>query len=90
LPGVKIRRLLVAACAATALALACVTGELRGAVDDGSGDAVSAVDTCDALPPSPVPQLSPPSSAGTVVVDLQIPPSRMTTAEVFRPPQAPV
>jgi len=84
------RRLLVAACAAMALALACVTGDLRGAgaLDDGDGDAVCAGDTFEMLPPPPVPQLSPPSSGGTVFVDLQFPPSRMTTAEVFRPPQA--
>jgi hypothetical protein len=46
------RRLLVAACAAMALALACVTGELRGAgaVDDEAATSRRPRDTFEALP----------------------------------------
>jgi hypothetical protein len=90
LPRVKKRRLLVAACAAFALLLACMTGELRGAgvVDDESGDVVTATDSFEALPAPGVVLPAPPSLGGAVYVVLQFPPSRMTTADVFRPPQA--
>jgi len=83
------RRLLVAACAALALVLACVTGELRGAgaVDDESGDVVTATDSIELLP-APGVELPAPRLGGAVYVVLQFPPSRMTTADVFRPPQA--
>jgi hypothetical protein len=90
LPRVKKRRLLVAACAAFALMLACMAGELRGAgaIDDESGDVVTATDSLEALPAAGV-VLSPPQPlGGAVYVVLQFPPSRMTTADVFRPPQA--
>jgi len=83
------RRLLVAAIAALALALACVTGELRGgAAEHEGGDAdVAAADLYEALPPATGLQLAPPPSGGRVFLDLPSPHSRMTTAEVFRPPQ---
>jgi hypothetical protein len=85
------RRLLVAACAALALALACVTGDLRGssAFDDtDSGGITAASDTFEALPAVSGVQLSPPLPGESVYVVLQFPPSRVTTADVFRPPQA--
>jgi hypothetical protein len=93
LARVKKRRLLVAAYAALALALACVTGELRSSAigdtgSDGDSDVASAADLVDALPPVASLALVPLPSAAGVFVDLHIPPSRMTTAEVFRPPQA--
>jgi len=90
LARVKMRRLLVAACAAIALALACVTGDLRGAgvVDDQGGDVVSAADAFEALPPVAGVEPAAPPPAGSVSVDLPFPSSRMTTADVFRPPQA--
>ena len=84
------RRLLVAACAALALALACVTGELRGGVvgdEGGDPDVAAAADLFEALAPVASPQLVPPPSGGDVFVDLHFPPARVTTAEVFRPPQ---
>ena len=89
----KKRRLLVAAYAALALALACVTGELRSSTigdtgSDSDSDAASAADLFEALPPVVAVALVPPPSGIGVFVDLHIPPSRMTTAEVFRPPQA--
>jgi hypothetical protein len=84
------RRLLVAACAALALALACVTGELRGsrALDDDVGSVASATDMFEALPPIASVQPSPPPSGGGVFLDPHFPPSRLATADVFRPPQA--
>ena len=84
------RRLLVAACAALALALACVTGELRGAgaVDVEDGTVATATDSIEALPPVAGVELSPPSSSGGVFVDLSFPPSRLAMADVFRPPRA--
>ena len=90
LSRVKFRRLLVAACAVIALAVACVSGELRGAgaVDDDCGAIVSVSDTFEALPATTGVELAPPPPGGLVYVDLQFPPSRVTTADVFRPPQA--
>ena len=85
------RRLLVAACAAIALALACVTGELRGAgaVDDQDSDVASAAaDTFEALPVVACVEPQPPLPAGPVFDDLPFPSSRMMTADVFRPPRA--
>lgn len=83
------RRVLVAACAALVLALACVSGDLPGsAVDDDGGDVASAMDRLDALPPVCGVPLSPPPPCGAVFIDLQLPTSRMVSAEVFRPPEA--
>jgi hypothetical protein len=87
LPDVKMRRLIVAACAIVALVVACASGELRGAIDDDGGDAVVVTDSLDALPAAAGVQLAPPHSSGKVFVDLPFPPSRVTTADVFRPPQ---
>jgi hypothetical protein len=86
---VKVRRLLVVACAALALSLACVSGQLRGV--GAAGHAAPSFDSIEAVlpileegPASPPP---PPSGSG-VFVDPHFPPSRMATADVFRPPQA--
>ena len=87
----KTRRLLVAAFAALALALACVMGELHGGAaaqeEGGDSDVAAAADLFEALPPAVGLQLAPPPSGGRVFLDLPVPTSRMTTAEVFRPPQ---
>jgi hypothetical protein len=82
-------RLLVVACATLALLVACATGELRGVANDDGGDTVSTsiMDSVDALPAVAGVQLSPPPPAGDVFLDLQFPPSRVATADVFRPPQ---
>jgi hypothetical protein len=89
---VKIRRLLLAACAACALTLACVTGQLRGAaaVSGGGGPATAIIDTCEALPPASALDLPPqaPRAGQRPLGDSQFPPSRMVSADVFRPPQA--
>jgi hypothetical protein len=86
---VNVRRLLVVACAALALSLACVTGQLRGV--GAAGNAAPSFDSIEAVLPiiqeeglSPPP---PPSRSG-VFVDQHFPHSRMATADVFRPPQA--
>jgi hypothetical protein len=90
LPRVNLRRLLVTACAALAIALACVTGELRGGVMDegGDSDVAAAADVFEALPLAVGAQLVPPPPGAGVFVDLHFPPSRMATDEVFRPPQS--
>jgi hypothetical protein len=82
-------RLLVVACATLALLVACATGELRGAADDDGGDtmSMSMLDSVDALPATSGVQLTPPPVGGDVFLDLQFPPSRVATADVFRPPQ---
>ena len=83
------RRVLVAACAALVFALASVSGDLPGgAVDDDGGDVASAVDRLDALPPVCGVPLSPPPPSGAVFISLQVPTSRLVSAEVFRPPEA--
>lgn len=88
---VKMPRLLVVACATLALLVACATGELRGAADDDGGDTTSVsmfmMDSVDALPANAGVQLAPPTAGGDVFLDLQFPPSRVATADVFRPPQ---
>jgi len=84
------RRLLVTACAALAIALACVTGELRGGVMDegGDSDVAAAADVFEALSPTVGAQLVLSSSGAGVFVDLHFPLSRMVIDEVFRPPQS--
>ena len=85
-------RLLVAACAAIALSLACVTGQLRGtgAVHSGGSPAGALVDTFEALPPASELDLPPqsPRCDRSLFADSQFPPARIVSADVFRPPQA--
>jgi len=87
---VKVRRLLVVASAVLALSLACVSGQLRGVGAAGHAEPAPSLDSIEALLPILEEGLSPPPSpAGRgVFVDSQFPPSRMATADVFRPPQA--
>ena len=85
----KVRRLLVVACAALALSLACVTGQLRGV--GAAGYAALSFDSIEAVLPilEEGPASPPPAPSGSgVFVDPEFPPSRMATADVFRPPQA--
>ena len=84
------RRILFAAAAALTFALASVSGDLRGgAVDDDDGsDVAPATDLLEALPPVCGLPFSPPPSRVAVVIDLLFPPSRMVSADVFRPPEA--
>jgi hypothetical protein len=84
------RRLVVVASAVLALMVACASGDLSGAVAGGDDDvsvSMSKLDSLDALPAVPAPQLIPPPSSGGVFVELQFPPSRVAIADVFRPPQ---
>jgi hypothetical protein len=88
LPRVKVRRLLVVACAALALSLACVTGQLRGV--GAAGLAAPSLDSIEVVLPILEEGLAaPPAPAGRgIFVDSHFPPSRVATADVFRPPQA--
>jgi len=82
------RRLLVVACAALALLVACANGDLRGAVAGGDDDvSMSISDSLDALPAVPLPQMTPPPASGGVFIELAFPPSRVAIADVFRPPK---
>jgi hypothetical protein len=68
-----------------------VSGELRGgsaAHEGGDSDVAAAADVFEALPPVAGLQVAPPPSGGGIFVDLPSPTSRMTTADVFRPPQS--
>ena len=81
---------MVATCVAAALVLACLAGDPQGSLsgDDSHGDVPSSLDISNALPATQIePPLVPPVS-GSVFVDHRLPPSRLTTAEVFRPPRA--
>jgi hypothetical protein len=84
-----ITRLLVA-CAAVALLAACLNVDPLGSGfsgDDSNDDVPSALDISIVLPATPVAPLHVPSLSGSVFFDHRPPPSRLTTAEVFRPPR---
>jgi len=85
-----ITRLLVA-CAAVALLLACLTVDPLSSGfsgDDSNGDVTSSLDISIVLPAAQLEPLHVPSLCGSVFFDHRPPPSRLTTAEVFRPPRA--
>jgi hypothetical protein len=86
---VRIVTRLVATCAAVALVLACVLCDPQGSLcgDDGD-DAPASVDLSAVLPVTHDEPLVVPPISGLVFVDHQPPPSRLTTAEIFRPPRA--
>jgi hypothetical protein len=82
---------LVATCVAVALVLACLVCGPQGSGlsgDDGNDEAPSSLDIANALPAAPLEPLLVPPLSGSVFVDHRPPPSRLTTAEVFRPPRA--
>jgi hypothetical protein len=84
-----ITRLLVA-CAAVALLLACLNVDPLGSGfsgDDSNDDAPSSLDISIVLPATQLEPLHLPSLSGSVVFDHRPPSSRLTTAEVFRPPR---
>jgi hypothetical protein len=85
-----ITRLLVA-CAAVALLLACLNVDPLGSGlsgDDSNDDVPSSLDISIVLPATQLAPLHLPAISGSVVFDHRPPPSRLTTAEVFRPPRA--
>ncbi len=85
-----ITRLLVA-CAAVALLLACLNVDPLGSGisgDDSNDDVPSSLDISIVLPATQLEPLVVPSISGSVFFDHRPPPSRLTTAEVFRPPRA--
>lgn len=84
-----ITRLLVA-CAAVALLLACLNVDPLGSAfsgDDSNDDVSSSLDISIVLPATQVEPLHVPSLSGLVFFEHRPPPSRLTTAEVFRPPR---
>ena len=84
-----ITRLLVA-CAAVALLLACLNIDPLGSGfsgDDSNDDVPSSLDISIVLPATQLEPLHLPSVSGSVFFDHRPPPSRLTTAEVFRPPR---
>jgi hypothetical protein len=88
---VRIARLLVTTFAVVAFALVFVASDVRGAALDGGEDsaAISLLGTADAVvAASPVAFLVPPTERASLFVEHRPPPSRLTTAEVFRPPQS--
>lgn len=88
----RIVKLAAGICAIVALLLAVLIGDPQGPRplgDQGDGSTVS-LDLSDMLPASPTtPVLVPPQPKRSVHVDHRPPPSRLTTAEVFRPPRGP-
>jgi len=85
-----ITRLLVA-CAAVALLLACLTVDPLSSGfsgDESNDDVPSSLDISIVLPATQLEPLHVPSISGSVFVEHRPPPSRLTTAEVFRPPRA--
>jgi hypothetical protein len=85
-----ITRLLVA-CAAVALLAACLNVDPLGSAfsgDDSNDDVPSSFDISVVLPATQLEPLHVPSISGAVFFDHRPPPSRLTTAEVFRPPRA--
>ena len=84
-----ITRLLVA-CAAVALLLACLNVDPLGtgfSGDDSNDDVPSSLDISIVLPATQLEPLHVPSISGSVFFEHRPPPSRLTTAEVFRPPR---
>ncbi len=88
--GVRIVTSLLVACAAIALALACVTFDPLASgfsVDDRNDDATLSLDFSVVLPETQLEPLLVPSISGPVFFDHRPPISRLITAEVFRPPR---
>jgi hypothetical protein len=88
--GVRIITSLLVACAAVALVLACLTVDPLASsfsADDGNDEIASPVDLSIVLPAAPIEPLLVPSISGSVFFDHRPPPSRLITAEVFRPPR---
>ncbi len=87
---VRIVTSLLVACAAVALVLACLTADPLASgfsADDGNDDAALSLDFAVVLPATQLEPLLVPSISGSVFFDRRPPPSRLTTAEVFRPPR---
>jgi hypothetical protein len=87
---VRILTRLVSACAVVALVLACVAGEPQGPLsgDDGNDDVSSVVDLSRILPATRTePELALVPS-GSVFINREVPNTRLTTLEIFRPPRA--
>lgn len=81
----------LAAAAVVALMIACLTGAPRGerVLDFETTDIASAVDAFQAIAPVGSQSLvTPPVDRDAMFVDRPPPRSRVTTADVFRPPQA--
>jgi hypothetical protein len=87
---VRIVTIAASTCAAIALVVTCLAGDPQGPrfIGDRDDAPASAADLSEMLPAVPAtPALVPPKPNGSVHVDHRPPPSRLTTAEVFRPPR---
>jgi hypothetical protein len=87
---VRIITKVLVACAAVALLVACLTVDPLGSGfsgDDRNDDVPSSLDISIVLPATQLEPLLVPSISGSVFFDRRPPPSRLTTAEVFRPPR---
>ena len=87
---VRIITKLLVACAAVALVVACLNVDPLSSGfsgDDSNDDVPSSLDISIVLPATQLEPLHVPSLSGSVFFDHRPPPSRLTTAEVFRPPR---
>jgi hypothetical protein len=87
---VRIVRTLASICAVLALILACTVADPWGALsgDDDSTDDIAKIVTSAVLPATPAEPHVPLAPVGSVFIERQPPPSRLTTLDVFRPPRA--
>ncbi len=85
----RLVRTLVAMCAVMAIVAACFVGDPQGGRTFGEDDDPTvSVDFSDMLPAVPYESpLLPPNENGSVHIEHRPLPSRLTTAEVFRPPR---
>jgi hypothetical protein len=86
---VRIVRSVASICAVVALIVACAAADPWGSLsgDDSTDDAAKIV-TSAVLPATPATPRVVLAPVGSVFVQRQPPPSRLTTLDIFRPPRA--
>jgi hypothetical protein len=86
---VKLVRTLASICAVVALIVACTAVDPWGTLSgDDRNDDVAQIDTSAVLPATPAEPRVPLAPVGSVFIERQPPPSRLTSLDVFRPPRA--